>query len=71
MGARTKLNSAYLMGNFILALLAGGATGSVLVGLVTFFLGVACSFSKGEIRPTSQGPPTKKATRSPASRHRR
>ena len=28
MGARAKLNSAYLMGNFILALLAGGATGS-------------------------------------------
>ncbi len=51
MGARQKLNSAYLMGNFVIALLVGGATGSFLVGLVAFVLGVAASLVGGEIRP--------------------
>jgi hypothetical protein len=51
MGARQKLNSAYLMGNFILAVLVGGATGSFLVGLVVFALGVIGSLVAGEIRP--------------------
>lgn len=51
MGARQKLNSAYLMGNFILAVLVGGATGSFLVGLVAFALGVIGSLVAGEICP--------------------
>jgi hypothetical protein len=50
MGARQKLNAAYLMGNLILALLAGGATGSLLVGLAVFALTGACSLSNRDIR---------------------
>jgi|GEM_PF-1131168 len=50
MGARQKLNSAYLMGNLLIAVFAGGATGSVLVGLVVFALGVASSLGSREIR---------------------
>ena len=55
MGARQKLNSAYLMGNFILAALAAGVTGSLLVGVITFALGVVGSLAAGEIRPGSVG----------------
>jgi hypothetical protein len=55
MGARQKLNSAYLMGNFIIALVVGGATGSFLVGLVAFVLAGACSLSSQEIRLESRG----------------
>ena len=51
MGARQKLNSAYLMGNFIIALLVGGATGSFVVGIIAFVLVVAASLVGGEIRP--------------------
>ncbi len=50
MGARQKLNSAYLMGNLLVGLLIGGATGSLLVGLVVFALAVASSLSTQEIR---------------------
>ena len=50
MGARQKLNSAYLMGNLLIGLLIGGATGSLLVGLVVFALAVASSLSTQEIR---------------------
>jgi hypothetical protein len=50
MGARQKLNSAYLMGNLLIALLAGGATGSLLVVMVVFALTGACSLSSREIR---------------------
>ena len=56
MGARQKLNSAYLTGNFILAVLAAGVTGSLLVGVITFALGVVGSLAAGEIRPGSGGP---------------
>ena len=51
MGARQKLNSAYLMGNFILAVLVGGVTSSFLVGIIAFVLGLAASLVGGEIRP--------------------
>ena len=51
MGARQKLNSAYLTGNFIIALVVGGAAGSFLVGLAAFALGVFGSLTAGEIRP--------------------
>ena len=50
MGARQKLNSAYLMGNLLIGLLIGGVTGSLLVGLVVFALAVARSLSTQEIR---------------------
>lgn len=50
MGARQKLNSAYLMGNLLIAVFAGGATGSLLVGLLVFALAGACSLSSREIR---------------------
>ena len=50
MGARQKLNSAYLMGNLLIGLLIGGMTGSLLVGLVVFALAVASSLSTQEIR---------------------
>jgi len=50
MGARQKLNSAYLMGNLLIAVLIGGATGSLLVGLLVFALAVASSLSSREIR---------------------
>jgi hypothetical protein len=55
MGARQKLNSAYLMGNFIIALVVGGATGSFLVGLVAFVLAGAFSLSSQEIRLEGRG----------------
>ena len=50
MGARQKLNSAYLMGNLLIAVFAGGATGSLLVGLLVFALAGASSLSAQEIR---------------------
>jgi len=50
MGARQKLNSAYLMGNLLIAVFVGGATGSGLVGLVVFALAVASSLGSREIR---------------------
>ena len=50
MGARQKLNGAYLMGNLLIAVLAGGATGSLLVGLVVFVVVVGCSLGNRDIR---------------------
>jgi hypothetical protein len=38
------------MGNLLIAVFAGGATGSLLVGLLVFGLAGACSLSSREIR---------------------
>ena len=50
MGARQKLNGAYLMGNFILAVLLGGVTGSLILGVIAFAVGLGCSLAGEEIR---------------------
>jgi hypothetical protein len=55
MGARTKLNSAYVCGALTVAALAGGATGSWLIfGIVAVAL-VASSIYTREIRSKRGG----------------
>ena len=50
MGARQKLNAAYFNGAVLLAIVAGVATGSPLVGVATLAAGVACSLVSHDIR---------------------
>jgi 1,4-dihydroxy-2-naphthoate octaprenyltransferase len=51
MGARQKLNSAYFIGAFALAVLVGLATQSWVVFLVTLAVLVASQVYTGQIRP--------------------
>ncbi len=57
MGARQKLNAAYFNGAVLLAIVAGVATGSPLVGIATLAAGVACSLVSHDIRLQSRKRP--------------
>jgi len=50
MGARHKLNIAYLNGALIVAALVGGLADSWIVFLITAGIGVVLSLAAGEIR---------------------
>jgi len=54
MGAREKLNGAYLTGSLLVAGAAGLATGSVVVFIVALTALMLINFLDGNIRPRSR-----------------
>ena len=50
MNARMKLNSGYLQGSFVLAVLAGWLAGSWLVFIAFLLVWVVCALHSGDIR---------------------
>jgi len=54
MGARKKLNGAYLTGSLLVAGAAGLATGSLVVFMVALAALVVINFVDGNIRPRSR-----------------
>jgi hypothetical protein len=55
MGARTTLNSVYLMGALFVAAILGGATGSWVIFAVSLAIIVGVSLHAGRIRPGRRG----------------
>jgi hypothetical protein len=51
MGAREKLNAAYLAGSLLTAAIAGALTGSFAVFIIAAVVLVALNVQSGEIRP--------------------
>lgn len=56
MGARKKLNLAYVYGSFVLAVLVGAWTESSLVFALMFALAIGSCLYNGEIRARRQRP---------------
>jgi hypothetical protein len=50
MSARQKLNSAFFLGNVVLASVVGFLFGSLIAGLIAFAVLVVVSINSGEIR---------------------
>lgn len=55
MGARAKLNEAYLIGSILLAAVVGGLAGSWTVFVVTFIVLLGSNLYSGDIRPGHRG----------------
>jgi hypothetical protein len=51
MGAKRKLNQAYVTGSLVIAAIAGGATGSWWVFILTAAILLATEVDAGNIRP--------------------
>jgi len=56
MGAREKLNAAYIGGSLLLAAIAGALTDSGLVFLIAAAVLLALNLHSGDIRPTKHHP---------------
>ena len=54
MGAREKLNSAYVIGSLILAAVAGSIGGSWLVFFIAAGILLALNLHAGDIRPSKR-----------------
>ena len=52
MGARTKLNSVYVLGSLAVAAIIGAVAGSWIVFAIVSAVLIGCSVSDGGIRPT-------------------
>jgi hypothetical protein len=55
MGARQKLNEAFIYGSLVLAAIAGYLADSIAVFLLTGTVLIAMSFYTGDIRPGKRG----------------
>ena len=55
MGARQKLNAAYLKGSLIIAAAVGLAVGSWAAFLLTLAIMVGIGYHGGDIRPAGKG----------------
>ena len=54
MGAREKLNEAYVIGSLFLAAVAGSIAGSWLVFIITAAILLALNLHAGDIRPSGR-----------------
>jgi len=52
LGARTKLNSVYVLGSLAVAAIIGAVAGSWIVFAIVSAVLIGCSVSDGGIRPT-------------------
>lgn len=52
MGAREKLNQAYVAGSLVFAAIAGAMAGSWLVFIITAAILVSMHMASGDIRPS-------------------
>ena len=55
MGARSRLNGAYLTWSFLVALAAVVVSGSLVIGVFAFVVVAAIQVVAGNIRPTPRG----------------